>query len=77
MAGLSESQETVYCAPVACADLESRIKRLVGSHDKWALYRLDFIGRRSTSRTEKKFIGDTESKVYIEKIKVFGLIKTE
>jgi len=67
--------EWVSCAPAACADLESRIKNLAGSHNISSLYAIDFLGRRSVDKTTKKFLGDTESKVYVERIEDFQLLK--
>lgn len=74
----AETDEAVLsCIPAACADIESRIKKLVGSHDKWAEYRIEFLGRWSLNKTAKRFIGDTENKAYLEKIENFRLLKTE
>ena len=45
-------QERLVCQPDACSNLESRIRKLNGSHDRWGEFAITFIGRRSARRAQ-------------------------
>jgi hypothetical protein len=64
----SREHEWANCLPAACNDLQFRVQELNGSLNKWGTFQIAFLGRRSVHRYSKKFIGDAESKVLLEKI---------
>jgi hypothetical protein len=68
--------ETLSCAQRGCNDLETRIRTLNGSHDRWGTYRMTFIGRRSIGPHAKKFINDTTYSVLLEEITNFDLFES-
>jgi hypothetical protein len=49
-------------------DLQMRVEQINGSLDKWGAFNIVFVGRRTTRRSSKQFIADTDSKVLIERV---------
>ena len=65
---VKKEAEWVNCVPLACQDLQSRVQKLNESLSKWGDFNIVFVGCRSLHRRVKEFIGDTESKVLVERI---------
>jgi hypothetical protein len=63
------------CQPIACAELDARIKALNGSHDKWGLFAIDFVGRRSTGPDQSRWLGDPAKKVLVERVRGLTLLE--
>jgi len=65
------------CQPAACADLETRVKALNGSHDQWGLFAIDFVGRRLIGREQSRWLGDPPKKVIVERDESLALLETQ
>ena len=72
----STEDYAVECDPTACAALEARIKAINGSHDKWALFAIDFTGRRSIGPGRSRWLGDPARKVFVEHLERLTLRET-
>jgi hypothetical protein len=70
----SSNSYGLLCEPTACADLETRIKALNDSHDKWGLFAIDFVGRKSSSPNKSRWLGDPAEKALVESL---TLIETQ
>jgi len=65
------------CTPTVCADLEARIKTLNGSHNRWGLFAIEFVGRRSIGPGQSSGLGDPAKKMLVEHIESLILLETE
>lgn len=76
-AWIQAEQERLLCVPEACEDLGMRIKAMNGCAARWATFKVVFAGRRSVHRSPKQHMYDTESKVLLERIKLFELLENQ
>lgn len=65
----------VHCATAVCRDLDERVSQLNGSSERWGLFAITIVGRKSVDRRPKKFLNDRETDVLVEEIVDLRLIK--